>query len=338
MKGTKKRVVSIVAIVLCAVIVLGLISYDFIINSNETERTYIAMGTVINSKISGKDAEIASAEIEETINGIEKSCLSWRVEDSDIWRINENAGSDVSVSRETASWISRSLDIGVDSDGAFDITIGKISQLWNIGSGEEVLPSKDEIDSLLTNVGYSHVFVNSTTVKIGEGQAVDLGAVGKGIACDVIKDILDKYDIKDAVISVGGSVLIYGSNATVGIVDPNNSSDYMATVEIDSQCVSTSGDYERFFEVDGKKYHHILDPKDGYPAGGNLRSVTVICDSGLDSDALSTACFVMGYSKSLELLEKYDAQAIFVFDNNTVSITDGLDSNFKLNSKDYTVE
>ncbi len=333
-----KKVISVVAIVLCAVIVLGLISYDFIKSSNEVEKTYIAMGTVINSKISGKDAEAVTAEIEETIIGIEESYLSWRVKDSDIWRVNQNAGSDVYVSRETASWIGRALDIGVDSDGAFDITIGKISQLWNIGSGEEVVPSKAEIDNLLSDVGYKNVFVNSTSVKIDKGQSIDLGAIGKGIACDVIKDILDKYDIKDAVVSVGGSVLIYGSEATVGIVDPNNSSSHMATVEVDGQCISTSGDYERFFEADGKKYHHILDPKDGYPADGDLRSVTVICDSGLDSDALSTACFILGYQNSLALLEKYNAEAVFIFDNNTVSVTDGLVKDFQLTSNDYTVE
>lgn len=338
MTKNKKKAVSIISAVICAAIVIGLISYDFIKSSNRVEKTYIAMGTVISSVISGEDAEAATAEIEETINGIETACLSWRVEESDVWRINQNSGSDVSVSRETAAWIGRALDIGADSNGTFDITVGKLTQLWNIGSGGEVLPSKDDIEELLADVGYKNVFVNDTSVKIGQGQAVDLGAIGKGIACDVIRDVLDEYDIKEAVISVGGSVLIYEQNASVGIVDPDNSSEYMATIEIDNQCVSTSGDYERFFEADGKTYHHILDPESGYPAVTDLRSVTVVCDSGLDSDALSTACFILGYRGSLELLEKYDAQAIFIFDNHTVTVTDGLKNEFKLTSSDYTVE
>ncbi len=333
-----KKVTSIIAIVLCAVIVSGLVSYDFVKNSNTVEKTYIAMGTVIKSDIRGKDAQVATAEIKELISGIENSYLSWRTENSDVWRINTDAGRSVSVSRETSQWISRCIDISVDCEGSFDITIGKISRLWNIGNGDEKVPARAEINSLLKTVGYKNVFVDDTTVRIGQGQAIDLGAVGKGIACDCIKDILDKYDIKSAVISVGGSILIYGDNATVGIVDPDNSSDYMATVEIDGQCVSTSGDYERYFEADGKKYHHIIDPESGYPSVSDLKSVTVICNSGLDSDALSTACFVMGYKKGLALLEKYDAQAVFIFDNNTVTVTEGLKNNFKLNSNKYMVE
>ncbi|MBQ8784147.1 MAG: FAD:protein FMN transferase [Clostridia bacterium] len=338
MKKAKKKVVSIVAVVLCAAVVIGLVSYDYIKSSNEVNKTYIAMGTVISSSISGKDAEKATAEIEEAINGLETACLSWRAEESDVWRINLNAGKDVSVSRETAAWIGRALDISADSDGAFDITVGKLTQLWNIGSGKEKLPDKETIKVLLEDVGYKKVMVSNTSVKIDSFQAIDLGAIGKGIACDVIRDILKEYDVKDAVISVGGSVLIFGNKASVGIANPDNSSQYMATVEVDNQSISTSGDYERFFEAEGKKYHHILDPESGYPAVTDLRSVTVICDSGLDCDALSTACFILGYRESLELLEKYEAQAVFVFDNHTVSVTDGLKNDFKLTSNDYTVE
>lgn len=338
MTKAKKKVVSAVAIILCAAVVIGLVSYDFVKSSLEVSKTFVAMGTVVSSSITGKDAEKATKEIEETILGLENACLSRRVEESDVWRINQNAGNDVSVSTETAAWIGRTLDISADSDGAFDITVGKLTQLWNIGSGDEALPERKTIDALVADVGYKNVLISKTSVRIEAAQAIDLGAVGKGIACDVVKDILAQYDIKEAVISVGGSVLIYNQKASVGIVDPNNTQVHLATIEIDKQCVSTSGDYERFFEADGKTYHHILDPETGYPAVTDLRSVTVICDSGLDADALSTACFVSGYRASLDLLKQYDAEAVFVFDNNTVSITDGIKNDFKLTSNDYTVE
>lgn len=338
MTKAKKKVVSAVAIILCAAVVIGLVSYDFVKSSLEVSKTFVAMGTVVSSSITGKDAEKATKEIEETILGLENACLSRRVEESDVWRINQNAGNDVSVSTETAAWIGRTLDISADSDGAFDITVGKLTQLWNIGSGDEALPERKTIDTFLADVGYKNVVTRKTSVRIEAAQAIDLGAVGKGIACDVVKDVLTQYDIKEAVISVGGSVLIYNQKASVGIVDPNHTQVHLATIEIDKQCVSTSGDYERFFEADGKTYHHILDPETGYPAVTDLRSVTVICDSGLDADALSTACFVSGYRASLDLLQKYDAEAVFVFDNNTVSITDGIKNDFKLTSNDYTVE
>ncbi len=338
MKISKKRLVSIIAIILCAVLIIGLVSYDYVIRNNQIKKTYIAMGTVITTSVIDKDAQLITDEIEEAVNGIENSCLSWMIKDSDVWRINENAGEPVSVSRDVSNWISRCIDISVESDGAFDITIGKISQLWNIGSGNEEVPSQDEIDELLKKVGYNHILLSDTTVEIDNGQAIDLGAVGKGIACDVIRDILNNYGTKEAVISVGGSLLIYGNKAAVGIVDPDDDSKHIATIEIKDKCVSTSGDYERFFEKDGVKYHHIIDPADGYPANTDLRSVTVVCQSGLDSDALSTACFVLGYRKSLELLEKYDAEAVFVFNDNTINVTDGLADDFKLNSNNYTVE
>ena len=338
MVKAKKKAICVAAIILCAAIVIGLVSYDFIKSSNTVESTFLAMGTVITTSISGKDADAASEAVEETLLGLENACLSRKVEDSDVWRINQNSGNDVSVSRETAAWVGQALDISADSDGAFDITIGKLTQLWNIGSGEETVPQKAEVKKLLEKVDYKKVVISNTSVKIDSEQAIDLGAVGKGIACDAVRDILAQYDVKEAVVSVGGSVLIYDQKASVGIVDPNNSQSHLATVEIDNQCISTSGDYERFFEADGKTYHHILDPETGYPVVTDLRSVTVICDSGLDCDALSTACFVMGYRASLDLLQKYDAEAVFVFDNNSVSVTDGIKDDFKLTSSNYTVE
>ncbi len=338
MRKNNKKVITIIAVVVCAAIIIGLVSYDFVKSSHTVESTHIAMGTVISSSIKGKDAQAATDEFKEFISGLENACLSWRVEGSDVWRINSEAGKDVSVSTETAAWIGRALDISSDSNGAFDITVGKLTQTWNIGSGKEKLPDDETIKVLLEDVGYKNVFVSNTSVRIDDCQAIDLGAIGKGIACDVIKDLLDDYSIEEAIISVGGSVLVYNQKASVGIADPDNSQKHMATIEIDSQCVSTSGDYERFFESDGKKYHHILDPETGYPAVTDLRSVTVICDSGLDADALSTACFILGYRQSLELLKKYDAEAVFIFDNNTVNITDGIKDSFKLTSDNYTVE
>ncbi|MGN1480006.1 MAG: FAD:protein FMN transferase [Acutalibacteraceae bacterium] len=331
-----KKIIGITAAVLCAVIIIGIAAYDFYISSGKLSDTYIAMGTLVTTELNGVNSAEATADIKEEINGIEESCISWRENESDVGRINQNPNSDVSVSRQTAEWIADSLDICQKSNGAFDITVGNLSKLWNIGSDNAAVPKEADIENTIQNIGYNKVLVDDTTVKIGSGQSLDLGAVGKGIACDCAKDILKEYKIKSAVISVGGSVLLYGNKKfTVGIVDPDNDSDYMATIKVKNKFVSTSGDYERYFEQDGKRYHHLLDPTTGYPAENNLRSVTVICDSGLQSDALSTACFVMGYKKSLGLLNQFDAQAVFIFDDKTVAVTDGIKDSFELSGNGY---
>lgn len=319
-----------IALILCVVIVLGAVAADFFINLHKAEKTYVAMGTVVTSKVSGRNADSAEDEIRQMIEGTETACLSWRIEGSDIYRINNENGKFVSVSKDTSKWIADCVDISDKCGGAFDITVGEVTRLWNFDGESDTVPSKEEIEKSLKCVDYSSLMFNDTAVKAAEGQFIDLGAVGKGIACDCAKPILENYGVKDAIISVGGSVLVYGKKATVGIINPYDDTKYIGTVEIKDQCVSTSGDYERFFEKDGKRYHHIIDPSTGYPVENNLRSVTVICDSGLKSDALSTACFVLGYKSSLGLLKQYDAEAVFVFNDKTVAATGGLKNNFKL--------
>lgn len=326
------------AVILFAVIVFGIIAADFFINLHKTEKTYIAMGTVVTSKISGKNSDEAESEIRSTISGIETACLSWRVEGSDVYRINQSAGEFVSVSKDTSNWIGDCVDISEKSSGAFDITIGKVTQLWDFDGESDTVPEKEKIDEALSCVDYTEILFNNTAVKISENQFIDLGAVGKGIACDCAKPILENYNVKSAVISVGGSVLVYGKKATVGVINPEDDTKYIGTVDLKDKCVSTSGDYERFFEKDGKKYHHIIDPSTGYPVETTLRSVTVICDSGLKSDALSTACFVMGYKSSLGLLNQYNAEAIFVFDDKSVAVTEGLEDNFKITDNSFKMK
>ncbi len=327
-----------VAVILCAVLILGIIAADFFVNLHKTEKTYVAMGTVVKSEISGRNSDKAEDEIRQTISGIETACLSWRTEGSDVYRINSSGGELVSVSRDTSRWIADCVDISGKCGGAFDITIGKVTRLWNFDGESGTVPAKEDIKKALESVGYSSLIFNSTGVKTAKGQFVDLGAVGKGIACDCAKPVLENYGVKSAIISVGGSVLVYGKKVTVGIINPDDDTKHIGTVKIKNKCVSTSGDYERFFEKDGKKYHHIIDPTTGYPVSSNLRSVTVICDSGLQSDALSTACFVLGYRGSQELLKQYNAEAVFIFNDKTIAVTDGLKNNFELTDNSFKTE
>lgn len=339
--GNKKKLgkKSLIAIILCAVIVFGIVAYDFIGGRSSCEKTSVAMGTVVTVKLFGFGAKNDLEKVETEINGLESSVLSWRKEGSDVYRINEGAGSPVSVSPDTAKIIAQCTSISDDCNGVFDITVGNITKLWDFGGENQRLPSDDEIKTALGSVGYKNVSVSGNAVRINKGQSLDLGAVGKGFACDKIKDLLDNGSTKSAVVSVGGSLLIYGNrNFTVGIVNPDNDKQSMGTLKLKNTCVSTSGNYEKYFEQDGKRYHHILNATTGYPATSEFKSVTVVCESGLLSDALSTVCYIAGYRKSVEILKKYDAEAVFIFNNNAVKATDGLSGKFTVTDDSYTLD
>ncbi len=330
---------SLIAVILCAVIVFGIVSYDFISGRNSCEKTSVAMGTVVTFNLYGFGAKNDLDKIETEINGLENSVLSWRKKGSDVYRINERAGASVSVSPDTAKIIGQCIDISDDCGGVFDITIGNVTKLWDFGGNNQRLPSDDEIKTALGSVGYKNVSISGNAVRINKGQSLDLGAVGKGFACDKIKDLLAKGRTKSAVVSVGGSLLIYGNRTfPIGIVNPDNDKQSMGTLKLKDTCVSTSGNYEKYFEKDGKRFHHILNATTGYPATSEFKSVTVVCSSGLLSDALSTVCYIAGYRKSVDILKEYDAEAVFIFNNNAVKVTDGLADKFTVTDDSYTLD
>lgn len=196
--------------------------------------------------------------------------------------------------------------------------------------------SEDTSQNTNTNESVSSIY-------IGDKCTLDLGAVGKGIACDVVQDYLKKQkEVSGAVIAVGGSILLYGSKAdgsdwNVAVQNPRGQDgEAMGVLSLSGTTnVSTSGDYEKYFMQDGKRYHHILDPSTGYPADSGLISVTIVSDSGLLSDGLSTACFVFGKEKGQKLLETYGAEGIFIDQNKKVTVTKGLQGKFTILNDKY---
>lgn len=196
--------------------------------------------------------------------------------------------------------------------------------------------SEDTSQNTNTNESVSSIY-------IGDKCTLDLGAVGKGIACDVVQDYLKKQkEVSGAVIAVGGSILLYGSKAdgsdwNVAVQNPRGQDgEAMGVLSLSGTTnVSTSGDYEKYFMQDGKRYHHILDPSTGYPADSGLISVTIVSDSGLLSDGLSTACFVLGKEKGQKLLETYGAEGIFIDQNKKVTVTKGLKDKFTILNEEY---
>ena len=196
--------------------------------------------------------------------------------------------------------------------------------------------SEDTSQNTNTNESVSSIY-------IGDKCTLDLGAVGKGIACDVVQDYLKKQkEVSGAVIAVGGSILLYrskadGSDWNVAVQNPRGQDgEAMGVLSLSGTTnVSTSGDYEKYFMQDGKRYHHILDPSTGYPADSGLISVTIVSDSGLLSDGLSTACFVLGKEKGEKLLETYGAEGVFIDQNKKVTVTKGLKDKFTILNKEY---
>ena len=233
-----------------------------------------------------------------------------------------------------------------DSDGAFDPTLGKIIRLWNIDGENPHVPDQSEIDTLLPEVGYEKIQVDGNNVTLLDGCTLDLGAVGKGMGCDQIMDYLQTQpDVFGMILNLGGSsVMTYGEKPDgspwkVALTDPRDTEgDYLGAITLDAnQFLSTSGDYEKYFIEDGIRYHHILDPKTGYPVQNGLTSVTIVCDQGYLADGLSTACFVLGMDAAKTLLEKYGAEAVFVDEDKNVYVTSGLMDKFELMKDGYTV-
>ena len=329
----KKKIISTALTVLLLVSAVGL--FVFYNQRHErfdgAEKSSIAMGTILTQKVYGDSASKDIENIKAVVDGLDDT-ISWRKDTSDIAKLNGGATIKSAYLRELVSQCS---EVSALSDGVFDITVGGVSQLWSIGEEDERIPADEEIKAELQNVGYGKIRFGENTLSLSEGVKLDLGAVGKGAACDMVKAYLDMSDAEGAIVSVGGSILAWGNYNKAGdkwqiaVAHPRNEGEYLGILSIDEGFVSTSGDYERYFEKDGRRYHHILDATTGYPAETDTISVTVVCDSGMLADALSTACFILGKEKSEPILEKYGASAIFVDKDLDISIVGEVDFEIK---------
>ncbi len=310
----------------------------------ESEYTYydFAMGSSFSYTLYGEgdNAKNISDKISNCIKGLDEEIISWRNNGSELNTINTSykVGEEITISQDMHIVLSGALDLCNASSGALDITIRPLAELWNIEQATEenfVVPASDSIKATLGRLGYEYIDIIDDKLIINrEDMALDLGAVGKGYVLDKIHELLVAEGVDNAIITAGGSVLVIGSKPDntswkIGIRDPKGDIDDMiGYVVIDSEdatFISTSGDYEKFIEKDGCIYHHILDCTTGYPAESSYSSVTIVCDNGLVSDGLSTACYILGYEDSKELLSSYNAEALFIDRNNNIYVTDGLE-------------
>ena len=307
----------------------------FFASSNEVKREFFAMDTFVSAKVKGFAAKDAAGGISTLVRELDSKQLSRYTSGSEISRINSEA--EAVLSDEMRDYITELLEVGKMSGGKFDIVLGAVSDLWSFNDSPRV-PSTDELTEALSRSGSDKLSLNGNTLTRADGCIIDLGSAGKGIALDKVKSYLSDKKISSAVVSVGGSVLLYGKGSfNVGVRDPwGEAGRSVMTVKLGAGCVSTSGSYERCFEQGGKRYHHILDPDTGLPVENGLVSVTVISDSGLLSDALSTACFVLGAEGGAKLAAKYGCEAIFITEDKKVICTDGIKPNVSVLADGYT--
>lgn len=279
------------------------------------------------------DAKKTASAIQKSVSELE-NIISWNVDSSAVSKLNESG----SAESQTLADIIRTVNpLCTDSGGEFSLLMRPLCELWNVTAEHPKVPDKAAVMKLLP-VCSGKASVNGNVVNIPTDAKLDLGAVGKGAACDRAAAVL-KQDNASGIVSVGGSIAVFGSKPdgsdwSVSISDPDDINRSVGTLSIDKNCfISTSGDGERYFIQDGKRYHHIISGISGYPAETGLRSVTVLTDSGLMSDALSTVCFLLGYEKSLSILQKYGAEAVFITNDGSIIATDGLKSSFKSANK-----
>lgn len=269
------------------------------------------MGTVVEIILIGDDyykAEQAASEAFTEIRRIEKLMSPW-IEDGDVFKLNLYAGKKwLKVSSDTLYVIKKSVEISEHTNGAFDITLGPLIRLWQKAREKGFPPSVDEIRSFLNLVNFKDILISKDGKILlkREGMSIDLGGIAKGYAVDKAFELLKMLGYKNLIVNAGGDLRVgglkFGKPWTIGIRDPRNSEKLIAKISLSDSALATSGDYEKFFIYQSKRYHHIINPKDGLPAGG-CRSVSIIAREGILADAMATAVFVLGPEKGYILCQ-----------------------------------
>lgn len=251
-----------------------------------------------------------------------ENTLSKTIPDSDISKINASGGLPVEVSDMTIEVIKKGIYYSELTEGAFDITVAPLSNLWNFKATSPHLPQQSELAEALKHVNYQNIQIENNTVTLLDPKAcIDLGGIAKGYMADLLKEYLQSKGIKHALINLGGNILTLGTKLdgkpfAVGIQKPFSKHNTPITaVSANNISVVTSGIYERYFKLNDEIYHHILDTSTGYPCKNNLYSVTILSEKSVDGDALSTACFVLGLDQGIQLIQSLDSvEAIFITD------------------------
>ncbi|MCB2294444.1 FAD:protein FMN transferase [Clostridium algoriphilum] len=330
-------------------LLIGIVLIIIFVTENSKQSSVVeefySLGTYNQLKVHGKNANKAVEQSIKKIREIDNKMSVFK-EFSEISKINKNAGKDPqTVSKDTFYVIKKAIEYCSISKGSFDITIRPIVGLWGIGKVGQKIPGINEIKEKLKFVNYKDIVIdkdNSSIFLKNKNQEVDVGGIAKGYAADEVKNIILKNGVKSALINLGGNILVIGTKEdgtpwSVGIQDPIKArGEFALTISVVNKSVVTSGNYERYFEQDGKRFHHIINPGTGYPSEGDIISATIISNNSIDGDGLSTGVYIMGIHEAVKLIEEIKGvDAIFITKSKEVYITSGMRENFKITSNDF---
>lgn len=304
-------------------------------------RQIFAMDTVMMVNAYGPNGEAAVEETEQALYRLE-ALLSRTQEKSQVAALNRSAGEAVELDEELRDLILAADTYTRDTNGAFDITIAPVAEAWGFTTDTHQVPNAEVLAELLTHVGMEHIHLDGPAGTVDAGTEIDLGGIAKGYASDKVAEIYAAHEIPRGIVYLGGNVLVWGDRPDgsawrVGIqdpADPENSDAFVGVLHLRDAFAITSGGYQRFFEENGSRYHHIIDPATGYPADSGLTSVTVVADktpgNGTMCDALSTALFIMGEQEALDYWRAHDGafDLILVTEDDRVLVTKGLAESF----------
>jgi FAD:protein FMN transferase len=272
--------------------------------------------------------------LEETMKKCDyyNNMLSKTVPASDVWRINHAGGKAVKVSPETMKILFTAARVCEDSGGAFNISVGGAMALWRFTDGSMIVPDKRELAEAIARADYTKIQLGEDTVEVPFDMQIDLGGIAKGYIVDSIAGELRSRGVSSALLNFGGDVVTIGHKPdgnpwTIGLQTPGgeHGKDFWAVVKSVDSTVVTSGIYERGFDINGVRYHHILDPRTGWPVQNGLLTVTVCTQNSMLADALTTAIFVLGMDEGMNLADKYGVQAVFLAGDGRISYPHGMD-------------
>lgn len=298
---------------------------------DQSTQEIFAMDTYMSLTAYGSNSEEAVNKAVQEINRLD-AMFSVGNADSDVTKINENGSGE--VSEETAFIMNRAMQVSEKTNGAFDITIYPLMELWGFTTKNYRVPESSEIAEALKGVSYTNVSVNGQQVALTGGSSIDLGGIAKGYTSSRVIQIMKDCGIEHAIVNLGGNVQVLGtktdgSDWRVAIQNPASENSYLGILSTTDKAVITSGGYERYFEQDGQVYHHIIDTQTGYPSDSDLTSVTIVHSDGTTADALSTALFAMGLDGAKGLYRSGDIDFdMILFDGSTVYVSEGIASGF----------
>ena len=347
-----KNKLALLSGILCIGLVIAFIFYTG--KDNQKKKGYtttgFAMGTAVTVSVYSDQGRQDADAVIDCVSRLESEQISWRIEGAEVYCVNHEykAGEPYEISYDLASAVLQEKEVSAAGDDLLALTIRPLASCWGIEDGKKEVPETQKIEEACSVVNDSKVHIvdeqGKELTQVSElsedgtwyvlfdetGLSLDFGAMGKGIACDRVAESLEENQAEGACVAVG-------------IRDPRgNENDMMGTVEVRSDkhpvYISTSGDYEKYFIQDGKRYHHILNPKTGYPADTGTISATVICESGALSDALSTMCILLPADRALKLVKSFDADVILIDKDKNIYMTEQAGKQFTITNGDYKVK